>query len=133
MPGICFIYRNIYVYIIRLTTKVFINNSLLVISGKMIDQSVLEYFFENGQNSQVILEPTGKIIHANESFITLLKKKPTDIQDKDFGDLENLGYLKILLKAGGTIRDKIIEGKDISVLATIQTSTEKFETKEDVA
>jgi len=99
----------------------------------MIDQSVLEYFFENGQNSQVILEPTGKIIHANESFITLLKKKPTDIQDKDFGDLENLGYLKILLKAGGTIRDKIIEGKDISVLATIQTSTEKFETKEDVA
>ncbi len=95
----------------------------------MIDQSVLNYFFEKEQNSQVIIEPPGKIVYANESFIALLKKKSIDIQDKDFWDLEKLGDLKILLKAGGTIQETIMGGKDTSVLATIETSTEKIDVK----
>lgn len=95
----------------------------------MIEQTVLEYLLEKGQDCHVILDQTGKIVYVNESFTSLLKVSKNDILDKTFRDLDNQGRVKILQKSGGSIQDALVEKKKTSGLATIQTSSEKLDVK----
>jgi methyl-accepting chemotaxis protein len=103
--------------------------SYRVLRKEMLEQTILEYFLEKNQSSQIILDAYGMIIYANESFATLVRTNKDQLQDLNIRDLDNKGLLKILQQTGGLFEEVIQEKKKTARQVTIQTPSGKFEVR----
>lgn len=99
----------------------------------MIETAMFEYCFEKSQNAQLIIDRSGTIIHANESFTSLVQNGKNQLLNLNFRELERRGIFRVLEQEGETVEDAIREKKSKTGRMVVQTSSGIYELKVQIS